>query len=76
MSGRIKSKIVPCLLILVVIAVAAAAVACTGGGNAKLVFMNGDEVYKTYELEEGAEITDLSMPTVRWRMFLPFTTSR
>ena len=62
MSGRIKSKIVPCLLILVVIAVAAAAVACTGGGNVKLVFMNGDEVYKTYELDEGAEITDLPMP--------------
>lgn len=63
MSGRIKSKIAPFLLILVVVAVAAAAVACTGGETAKLVFMNGDEVYKTYELEEGAEITDLSMPS-------------
>ncbi len=65
-DGARKKKILPIVTAVLLIVVAAVVAACggtgTGGTKNTLTFMNGEEVFRTYELEAGEAITDLGMP--------------
>lgn len=63
-DGARKKKILPIVTAVLLVIVAACVAACNGNADTKptLTFMNGDSVFRTYELNAGEAITDLGMP--------------
>lgn len=62
-DGARKKKIFSIVTAVLLVIVAACVAACNGNADKPtLTFMNGDSVFKTYELSAGEAITDLGMP--------------
>lgn len=63
-DGARKKRILSIVTAVLLVIVAACVAACNGNADTKptLTFMNGDSVFRTYELSAGEAITDLGMP--------------
>ena len=63
-DGARKKRILSIVTAVLLVIVAACVAACNGNADTKptLTFMNGDSVFRTYELNAGEAITDLGMP--------------